>query len=249
MSITVDQIIPLVSREVHPECEMYAYALSQIKDKDMTLSYYLHGGEMLARGLLNVLSELGMLPQEKTILDFACGYGRVTRWFPLLFKETTCSDLSPEMMEFNARAFGVRTLLSTLHPEDFASPAFDVVFVFSLFTHLNKDVWPQWYRVLAGKVAPGGLFVFSTHSYELMEQLSPGRLRRNRDRGDDFVFWEANETGGRLNPRVYGGNVVTPAFVMEVNRRQAGLEFYKHFTMGQFDQYHDIYVFRNPPLP
>ncbi len=245
MALNLDDFSTTVSRDIHPDCEMFKYALTQIKDREITVDYYLNGGKSLAQHLSDLAFELGWDPKQKTILDFASGYGRVTRWLPFIFKETTCSDLSVEMLIFDRARFGVRAFLSSEKPEDFRPPSkYDVVFCFSLFTHLNQKLWSRWFGALTNTVADGGIFVFSAHSYELMERLTPGRLKRNQARGDEFVFWASNETSGRLDRHEYGGNVVTPSYVMEVGRGYPTMEFYKRYKMGEFDEYHDMYVFR-----
>ena len=50
--------------------------------------------------------------------------------------------------------------------------SFDVVFCFSLFTHLPASVWTDWLHALAGLVDEGGLLVFSTRSRSLASQLA-----------------------------------------------------------------------------
>ena len=84
-----------------------------------------------------------------SILDFACGCGRVTRWMV-----TTCgagrvsaSDIDPHAVDFVHKTFGVSGFTSTANARDLprAGPC-DAILVVSLFSHLTLDIGARGHR-------------------------------------------------------------------------------------------------------
>ena len=66
----------------------------------------------------------------RTILDFACGYGRVLRFLEGRFPTAniTSSDMDPGSLEFLRRAFFVQTAISNLSFNELSvSDRFDLV--------------------------------------------------------------------------------------------------------------------------
>jgi hypothetical protein len=95
---------------------------------------------------------------------------------------------------------------------------------------------------LAAVVRPEGDFAFSAHSSELFAQLDPARFADPKSRAAEFLFWEANETAGRIATADYGCSIVKESFVRRTVREVPGMDVVARFGMGVFDRYHDIYV-------
>ena len=113
-----------------------------------------------------------------------------TRFFVQLFSEVQVSDLDPEMLAFISEHFGADGFLSSPDPTAISSDRrFDVVFCFSLFTHLPASVWTDWLRVLSGLVNEGGLLVFSTRSPALATSLAGAS---HSDDAVPFAFVDGN---------------------------------------------------------
>jgi hypothetical protein len=123
------------------------------------------------------------------------------------------------------------------------SHRYDIVFCFSLFTHLSEGVWKEWFQRLFGLVAPGGHFIVSTHSQELLQRLLPGMSDGASDSESGFVFVRSSEAGHRLDGDVYGTSVVNEKFVRGVCTASRGCQILKRYGKGEFDLYHDVYVF------
>jgi SAM-dependent methyltransferase len=167
-------LLETVDRTVDPRCEMYSYARSRLEEEPAR-AYYLDAAHELVEHLQTFLEEQGTILETTSLLDFASGYGRFTRFFVHLFREVQVSDLEPEMLAFSNEHFGVDGFLSS--PDPAALPTehrFDVVFCFSLFTHLPAAVWSDWLRAIAGLVNEGGLLIFSTRSPALATKLAGG---------------------------------------------------------------------------
>ena len=101
---------------------------------------YMKSGHEVIRSVQNILDTLGRPARDvRSILDFACGYGRVTRFLKHAFPHArvTCSDILEEAVTFASRKFRVKRKASTTRPEAFVlRKRFDLILVSSLFSHL-----------------------------------------------------------------------------------------------------------------
>lgn len=236
-----------VSRDISPNDEMYLFARTQIPTDEMTRWYYFQTGKEVALGVIRHLlaaEELDLRTLD--LLDYAAGYGRVTRWLAPVFRSVTVADLEPAMIDFHKRTFGIDGFVASADPKHMTTGErnFDVVLVFSLFTHLPRSSWPKWLRAIADTIKPGGAFIFSVHSYELFAELNPARFGDPKTWTEDFLFWEDNETNGRLKTAAYGCTIVKESYVRAAVANLPGFEVAHHYKKGEFDRYHDIYAIR-----
>ncbi len=234
------------SRVIHPKCEMNKYARQMLQSDEQATEYYFQSAEFLICNLVKYFEEEAVDSKNMTILDFASGYGRFTRYFVRLFKQVTVADLEPEMLDFCKNEFGADGFLSsaknTLAIEEH-SRRYDVVFCFSLFTHLRQDFWKDWFEKLYSLVAPNGYFIISTQGYKLFAKVDPTRFGSPEQQKEKFLYLSGNETNGRLDAQVYGTSVVKEEFVLQVASRVKNIRLKRKFEMGEFDQYHDIFIF------
>jgi SAM-dependent methyltransferase len=184
-------------------------------DRERALFQYFQSGASIADSLGQVLrwrfAGSGKIPR---ILDFASGYGRVTRF---LLREVPpqrvwVADVYAGGVRFQEERFGVHGLVSAIRPEDFAcDERFDAILVTSLFTHLPEERFVAWLRVLLGLLAPGGLLAFSAHSPEVL----PAGVEMP---AGGFLFQPVSESGS-LDKNDYGSTWVTEAFVRSALER------------------------------
>jgi SAM-dependent methyltransferase len=140
----------------------------------------------------------------RRMLDFASGYGRLTRLLvhEHLADEITVSDILEGGMAFQAAQFGVRSLLSTTDPTQFDAPErYDLIFVASLFTHLPPLTFTSWLRRLADLLEPEGLLIFSVHD----EDLTPDQV--------EGIRFESQSESRVLDVEEYGTTFVTEEYV------------------------------------
>lgn len=206
--------------------EMLAFLLeAHGGDRDRALFQYFQSGESIARCLGQVLrwcfgppGNPGDPGRLHSLLDFASGYGRVTRF---LVREVPpervwVADVYAEGVRFQAERFGVHALVSSIRPEDFVcAERFDAILVTSLFTHLPEERFVAWLRVLLGLLNPGGLLAFSAHSPEV---LPPGVEMP----ASGFLFEPTSESGS-LDTSDYGSTWVTQGFVRSALERAMSL--------------------------
>ena len=226
--------------------EMFAFARSALPSDAEATAYYLDTGRELATSLLNLLIESGVAPDSVDLLDFAAGYGRVTRWLVSVLRSVTTVDLEPDMIDFHRRVLGVDGYCSSADPAVAigGGKSYDLIFVFSLFTHLPDSKWLPWLAALAAALRTGGLLVFSASSYELFSLLNPAEYGDPGSWNREFVFWMDNETRGRLDESEYGCNISAESYVRRRVSETEGIVLVRRFRMGEFDRYHDIYVAR-----
>jgi SAM-dependent methyltransferase len=176
-------------------------------DRDRALYAYFRSGASIADSLGQVLRwRFGDRPLR--VLDFASGYGRVTRFLlrDIPAERLAVADVYADGVRFQEERFGVHGIVSTIRPEDFAcAERFDAILVTSLFTHLPEERFVAWLRVLLGLLTPGGMLAFSAHS--------PAVLPQGVAMPASGLFFHENSESGSLATRDYGSTWVTEAFV------------------------------------
>jgi len=192
-------------------------------DRDSALFQYFRSGESIAGSLVQVLrwrfggvSDLGRI---QSLLDFASGYGRVTRFLVRAVPSTRVwvADVYAEGVRFQAERLGVHGVVSAIRPEDFVcAERFDAILVTSLFTHLPEERFVAWLRVLLGLLNPGGLLAFSAHPPEVL----PAGVEMP---ANGFLFAPISESGS-LDTCDYGSTWVTADFVRSALERATGPE-------------------------
>jgi len=190
---------------------------------------------MKLRALIEEQRPLGSI----SILEFAAGYGRVTRHFARVLPEATCvaCDIHDGAVRFLA-GLGVEARGSSAIPEDFAlARSFDVVFALSFFSHLPQATWTRWLRRLIEHTADGGLMIFTTHGERSRSLAAPGSIV-----GNDFFFHPASE---QLDlPSEQYGTALTPfAFVYAQIASMDRARLIK-FQEGYWWTHQDVYVIK-----
>jgi SAM-dependent methyltransferase len=173
-----------VDLTIHPDDDMLR-VLGDLAggDRRRARSMYFDSGLALWRTLRQVAEwRFGELGRVGKLLDFASGYGRVTRFMlrDLPPERVWVSDVVAAAVEFQRRQLGVRGFVSTARPEELVcDERFDCILVSSLFTHLPEGTFAPWLRRLWELLAPGGVLAFSVHDAGLLpsgRQLPAGGL-------------------------------------------------------------------------
>ncbi len=143
-----------------------------------------------------------------SMLDFAAGYGRNTRFFVQRMPagRVAVGEIQPAALQFQSINFGVEPVPASAESIELdEGRTFDLVVVVSLFTHLPRATWREWLARLWERTAPDGVLVFSTHNSEPAPE---GVVL------DDEGFWfrEVNEIPS-LDTAQYGTTYVSDAFV------------------------------------
>ena len=123
------------------------------------------------------------LKRFKSILDFGCGYGRVTRYLFELAPDAKIygCEVNSNLVEQCKRSLPAGNFIvnQPTPPLDFPDAAFDFIYSWSLFTHLSEPNHIAWLQELACKLKPGGVMLHTTHGYECLKRMAvfnPERL-------------------------------------------------------------------------
>ena len=189
---------------------LHFFQFAQGHDLERAVALYLDSGRRIWETVRQILvwrfGELAAGPWDGRVLDFASGYGRISRHLVAEIppERVWVADVYAEGVAFQQEHLGVHGLVSATDPERWDCPvAFDAILVSSLFTHLPEQRFLAWLRRLGERVNPGGLLLFSVHDLS---------LRREPPAPAGFVF-EARSESGSLDPEEYGSTWAGEAFV------------------------------------
>ncbi|HEV2843570.1 MAG TPA: methyltransferase [Thermoanaerobaculia bacterium] len=178
-------------------------------DPGRALALYFDSGRRIWETMWTLLRwRFGEPGPDFRMLDFASGYGRMTRFAVLNLppERIRVSDISREGVRFQEEQFGVRGIVSHAAPERFdPGETFDAILVSSLFTHLPEDSFRAWLRRLRDLLRPGGMLGFSVHGEEIVP---PGR-----EIPPEGVLFDPKSEIDALPGEQYGTTWVSEAFV------------------------------------
>jgi len=107
------------------------------------------------------------LADMEHVLDFGCGCGRTLRWLIERYPGTQFygADVDREAIEWCARNLekGIYVNSQPEPPLPFASRHFDVVYCFSVFTHLDERMQDMWLVEIQRILKPGGILILTVH--------------------------------------------------------------------------------------
>ncbi len=115
-----------------PEDDLMHYTMEFAAHEHSSLRYYqglrmyFEGGRWNCAEVEKVLGDVGFaLADAHSMLEFACGYGRLTRHFVHMLPAAriTGSDIDPRAVAFVRREFGVDGFVSTTRPPTCATIA------------------------------------------------------------------------------------------------------------------------------
>ena len=234
-------------RAIHPHDEMLGHALAvRHGDLDAALVDYFREGLQVALAVRQVAQwRWGGLPEVKSLLDFASGCGRVTRFLvrEIPAERVVVSDIQTDAIAFQTTRLGVRTLPSAARAEDFgAENGFDLIWVTSLFSHLPEPDFHAWLGRLVECLAPAGLLALSVHD--------PSVLRpQEAFPASGFLFRRHSESRV-LDPEAYGSTFVSESYLRAaVERTTAGA--WCHRLPRAIGNFQDLYLIalESPALP
>jgi SAM-dependent methyltransferase len=204
-----DLVAAGVNFDVHADDEILHFFLyTQGYPFDQALAAYFDSGRQIWKTVRQILSwRFGSPRACGLLLDFASGYGRLTRHIVAeLPKESVwVSDIYAEGVAFQERTFGVKGIVSRSDPKDLRfETRFDCILVSSLFTHLPAARFSGWLRRLGAALSPGGMLLFSVHDLSLWRDGPPP--------ASGIAFVPKSESGS-LSTQEYGTTWVSEEYV------------------------------------
>jgi hypothetical protein len=210
-----------------------------IPSKEEAVKHYFENGFESATKLKNIIDSLYPDKDKKiNLLEFASGYGMVTRFFKKVIPslDVTACDIHPDAMSFIESKMKVKTILSDSIPEKLSiSDKYDVIFALSFFSHMPKTTWSRWIKVLTSKVKTGGFLIFTTHGM-ISKKLC---IKNANPDKEGFWFFPGSEQKD-INKDEYGTTLVTYQFVsnqLKIIGSCNIVEFKEGFWWGHQDLY------------
>ena len=123
---------------------------------------------------------------ELELWDFGCGWGRILRFFmrDIPHGQLRGCDCWPEIVAVAGRDnrwCEFRTI-SPLPETAYASHSFDLIYLYSVFSHLSEKAHLAWVAEFRRLLRPGGLLVATTRSANFLRLLAVER-ERGKSRG------------------------------------------------------------------
>jgi SAM-dependent methyltransferase len=220
--------------------------------------YYYKVGLSALEGIMVAMSSAGKPPSDvREVLDFACGYGRVLRALRMAFPSahTVAADLDQDAVDFCAATFGVTPVYGR-EPvsETRLAGQFDLVWVGSLFTHLDLPKWDGFFAFLEAALAPRGVLVFSVSGRYVGSRLESGYAPANYGldaagaalllqgyRGKGFGYSDYPGGSG------YGISVANPSAVVGYLAKRAGVRIVSYAEKA-WVQHQDIVAVVKEPI-
>ena len=175
------------------------------------------------------------------ILDFGCGWGRMIRFF---FKDTESKniygvDVDPKMISICKETlhYGNYSVVNPHPPTDFPDMTFDIIFAYSVFSHLRDDVAEKWIIEFSRILKNDGILVATTEGLLFLNKceylhLNPDKQdhawhriiancfssveeTRNKYLNGEFIY--AATGGGETRDSSFYGEAVVPKAYIENN--------------------------------
>lgn len=164
-------------------------------DPTNAVAEFLDMGRLCTRRIEETLARNGVdMRTLGAILDFGCGCGRTLRHFAWL-EDTRLygTDYNPVLIRWCRPnlAFAEFGLNRLEPPLAYGDRAFDLVYAFSVFTHLPEPLQHLWMAELSRVLKPGGHLALST----MPERVLPDEDARRRFRDGELVVLNAADAG------------------------------------------------------
>jgi SAM-dependent methyltransferase len=182
------------------------------------LEWFLRSGRLGSEALVDILAKQGKTLNEfKTVLDFGCGCGRVLRHLSGL-PGTALHGTDPNRWAIQwcekHLPFAQFKVCSLEPPLPYPDDLFDLIYAFSIFTHLTEPLQARWMDELRRVLAPGGHLILTVHGDKCADAL-PAAERGDYQQGK-LVVVEQEVVGtnfcGAFHPEAYVRSVLTRGF-------------------------------------
>lgn len=205
---------------------------------------FLGSGRRHAQLIRDSLADAGTPVEELgALLDWGCGCGRVLRhWAGLPDTRVHGCDIDPRMIEWCEEnlPFAEVAVTDLAPPLPYESGTFDLMYAFSVFTHLSEPLQHEWIRECFRVLDDGGYLLISTlgEYYLSLDRLNASE-RRAFASGNLVVLYEQS-AGTSLCSAYHPSRYV---------HEKLGADFeLVSFRPAGDDGHHDLHLFRKPQV-
>jgi len=189
------------------------------------------------------------LTHNSRILDFGCGWGRIIRFF---LKDVSANnlygiDVDPQMIDICLETvkYGNYSTVQSQPPSQFADESFDIIYAYSVFSHLAEPVHIKWVEEFSRILKPGGILFATTQGRNFIEFCGSLRGQTHASAwhqalSNSFLdteaaladyergkfLYSATGGGGPRDKSFYGEAVIPPGYVKQ--------EWTKHLIFCDF---------------
>jgi len=225
--------------------EMYLFSLKKLADDgdDGTralVRYYAIGRSVLDTVKQVVEWHFGSFENVPSFLDFACGYGRFTRFLiqEMPPEKIWVSDIYANAVKFQTEYLGVSGIVSTGKPENYLiDRKFDCILANSFFSHMPERTFTNWLQNLYDLLTHNGILMFSVHDQCLLEP--------HIEMPAKGILFSPQSESQSLDKEEYGTTYVTEKFVIELVEKVSGGKAFVHRIKKGIGKFQDLYVVTN----
>ena len=230
------QAIGKVFTGIHPADQMW----------NTGQEWYFAVGESALR-VIRLAVAASWLSEVRSILDLPCGHGRVARYLRAAYPTAQLyfCDLDQSGVEFCANTFAGSGILSKPELAEVGLPSVDVIWVGSLFTHVDQIRCERWLAHLAAHLSPQGVLVATFHGlwshevrkkHPMLDDASWAEVLRGYERtGFGYAPYRGAEAVD------YGVSLTRPSVVCEMATAIRGVRILGYMERGWADN-HDVLI-------
>lgn len=179
----------------------------------------------------------------QSILDFGCGTGRLMQMFPNTANIKGCDPNGPLVKFCNDFFKHAEVYQSQPEPPlKWADGTFDLVYSFSVFSHLKRDSEERWLKELARVGKPGCIYLITVQGDWWLESKFP-KPEREQIQNAGFWYFDIHTSRGTDMdfPENYGSSIHTSDFIRQ--------EWSKHMDVLQVYKGRPPMLYDHPSLP
>jgi SAM-dependent methyltransferase len=200
--------------------------------------------DIIVRGMISV----GRTDFE-TILDLPCGGGRVTRHLAAFFPEAKLfvGELNHDKRRFVAEMFDAEIVETASDFSDEPMRRYDLIFVGSLLTHFDAELFRRALNWFISALAPGGLLIATLHGRRHLHH-HDATYRDPRWEGvrQDYLDHRFGFRAFDSSPS-YGANIVAPSWVLQLIEADSGTRIVS-FEEAAWDDNQDALILQKSSL-
>ncbi|MDY7022149.1 MAG: methyltransferase domain-containing protein [Cyanobacteriota bacterium] len=226
--------------------EMFLYQLNELEDRnfDRALVKYYSLGQTLFDSIQQIVNHyFGGFDQIDSFLDFACGYGRSTRFLvqKMPAEKVWVSDIYADAVKFQTDYFRVNGIISTQQPEDYPSEQkFDCIYAGSFFSHIPPETFKRWMHKLDHLLNPEGLLIFSVLDESILPASTPMP-------SPGILFSSETSESQTLDRKDYGTTYVNMTYIQQLIDQISLNQATIHRIEKGLGNYQDLYLITSKP--
>ncbi len=237
------------------------YVIKNIHESDnmnmSTVERYFEVGRSAISVIAKVMICSGV-EEVNNILDFACGFGRVSRYLRAEFPDAdfTAADIWKESVAFNASTFSATAYCSDT---DFSKinfhQSFDLIWCGSLITHIPEQQAIELLNCFTRHLKRGGLMVFTTHGRNMYKRRQLKSMSYNISDNDFLKVEESyKNVGYGFAPydketsygNMYGISMTSLGWIYSFLVNQSDFSLKAYIESG-WDNHQDVVAIRHIP--